>query len=64
MDYRKLNDLSNRDSYHLLRKDGYINSLRDTKVFSDLDARRSYLQIEGYRSDLKSPSFTSHIAID
>jgi hypothetical protein len=45
VDYRKLNEITVRDSYPLPRMDECIDSLGDAKIFTTLDCNSGYWQI-------------------
>lgn len=51
VDYRKLNALTNRDSYPILRLDECIGSLGKATIFSQLDANSGYLHLEIEKAD-------------
>ena len=46
IDFRKLNEVTDRDSYPLPRIDEIIDELSEAKIFSSLDATSGYYQIE------------------
>lgn len=52
-DYRKLNEVSRKDSYPLTRTDDTLNMLTSSKWFSTLDLKNSYCQVELYREDMR-----------
>ena len=60
MDYRKLNAVTVRDSYPLLRMDECIDSLGDATVFTKLDGNSGYWQVEIAEDDRDKTTFASH----
>ncbi|GFW76646.1 hypothetical protein TNCV_4943631 [Trichonephila clavipes] len=51
VDYRKLNDVTKKDSYPLLRIDDTLDTLSGHKWFSTLDLRSGYWQVEIHPED-------------
>jgi hypothetical protein len=60
IDYRKLNAVSENDSYALPRVDGCLDSLGDARNFSNLDANFDYRQIDVNEADREKTAFSSH----
>ena len=60
VDYRKLNAVTVRDSYPLLRMDECIDSLGDATVFTTLDCNNGYWQVEIAEKDRDKTTFASH----
>ena len=60
VDYRKLNDLTVKDSYPLPRIDECLDTLGHAKVFTTLDANSGYWQIPVTEEDRSKTTFTSH----
>ena len=58
MDYRKLNNLTLKDSYPLPRIDEYLDALRGSKWFSTLDLQSGYFQVEMDHADAEKTAFT------
>lgn len=56
--YRRLNASNTRDSNPIHRKDEYIESLGNGKVFSTLDANSGYWQMESDPRDRDKTAFT------
>ena len=46
VDYRKLNTVTQRDSYPLPRMDDFIDFLTDVTIFTTLDCNSGYWQFE------------------
>ena len=59
MDYRKLNNLTLKDSYPLPRIDESLDTLRGAKWFSTLDLQSGYFQVEMDPKDAKKTAFTT-----
>jgi hypothetical protein len=60
IDFRKLNELTVRDSYPLPRMSDCLDSLGDAKIFSTLDANSGYWHLEMAEADREKTTFTSH----
>ncbi len=60
VDYRKLNEMTVRDSYPLPRMDECIDSLGEAKVFSTLDAYAGYWQMPVKAKDRAKTAFVCH----
>jgi Reverse transcriptase (RNA-dependent DNA polymerase) len=58
---RKLDNLTERDLYHLPRLDEFIDSLGDAVVFSTLDANSGYWQVSMHPDDRDRTTFTCHV---
>ncbi|GFU04368.1 retrovirus-related Pol polyprotein from transposon 17.6 [Trichonephila clavipes] len=58
-DYRKLNDVTKKDSYPLPRIDDTLDTLSGHKWFSTLDLKRGYWQVEVHPEDREKTAFTS-----
>ncbi|GFX60862.1 retrovirus-related Pol polyprotein from transposon 17.6 [Trichonephila clavipes] len=59
VDYRKLNDVTKKDSYPLPRIDDTLDTLSGHKWFSTLDLKSGYWQVEIYPEDREKTAFTS-----
>jgi Reverse transcriptase (RNA-dependent DNA polymerase) len=60
VDYRKLNDVTENDSYELPRVDDCLDSLGGARLFTTLDANCGYWQIPVAPEDQEKTTFTSH----
>ncbi|XP_017464168.1 PREDICTED: RNA-directed DNA polymerase homolog, partial [Rhagoletis zephyria] len=58
VDYRKLNDVTKKDSYPLPRIDDTVDSLTGTKWFSILDLKSGYRQVEVCDEDKEKTAFS------
>jgi hypothetical protein len=61
VDYRKLNEITIRDSYPLHRMDDCLDNLGSATIFSILDANSGYWQLEVAEADRDKTSFISHM---
>ncbi|GFX24071.1 hypothetical protein TNCV_2435641 [Trichonephila clavipes] len=59
VDYRKLNDVTKKDSYPLPRIDDTLDTLSGHKWFSTLDLKGGYWQVEIHPEDREKTAFTS-----
>lgn len=59
VDYRRLNAVTVRESYPILRMDECIDSLVRAKLFSTLHANSGYRQIEMDKNDVEKTAFVS-----
>ncbi|GFU09780.1 retrovirus-related Pol polyprotein from transposon 17.6 [Trichonephila clavipes] len=59
VDYRKLNDVTKKDSYPLPRIDDTLDTLSGHKWFSTLDLKSGYCQVEIHPEDREKTAFTS-----
>ncbi|GFY26821.1 retrovirus-related Pol polyprotein from transposon 297 [Trichonephila clavipes] len=59
VDYRKLNDVTKKDSYPLPRIDDILDTLSGHKWFSTLDLKSGYWQVEIHPEDREKTAFTS-----
>ncbi|GFX74346.1 retrovirus-related Pol polyprotein from transposon 412 [Trichonephila clavipes] len=59
VDYRKLNDVTKKDSYPLPRIDDTLDTLSGHKWFSTLDLKSGYWQVEIHPKDREKTAFTS-----
>ncbi|GFW30211.1 hypothetical protein TNCV_3067631 [Trichonephila clavipes] len=59
VDYRKLNDVTKKDSYPLPRIDDTLDTLSGHKWFSTLDLKSGYWQVEINPEDREKTAFTS-----
>lgn len=60
VNYCKLNSVTKRDSYHILRMNDCIDSRREKTVFSTLDANSEQRQIEIEDDDKDKSAYSSH----
>ena len=60
VDYRKLNEMTIRDTYPLPRMDECIDSLGNARIFSTLDCNCGYWQIPLAAGDTDKTTFTCH----
>ena len=58
VDYRKLNDLTKKDSYPLPRIDSTLNELAGSTWFSTLDLKSGYWQVEVEEKDREKTAFS------
>ncbi|GFY12549.1 hypothetical protein TNCV_2447401 [Trichonephila clavipes] len=59
VDYRRLNDVTKKDSYPLPRIDDTLDTLAGNTWFSTLDLKSGYWQVELYTDDKEKTSFTT-----
>ena len=59
VDYRRLNDVTLKDSYPLPRIDDTFDALRGSKWFSTLDLASGYWQVEVHPNDTEMTAFTT-----
>ena len=59
VDYKKLNNLTLKDSYPLPRIDESLDALRGSKWFSALDLQSGYFQVEMDPADAEKTAFTT-----
>lgn len=57
VDYRKLNDVTVKDSYPLPRIDDTLDTLSGSKYFSTLDLKSGYWQVEVHPKDKEKTAF-------
>jgi Reverse transcriptase (RNA-dependent DNA polymerase) len=60
VDYRKLNAVTENDSYALPRVDDCLDSLGEARYFTALDANCGYWQIDVNETDREKTAFTCH----
>ena len=60
IDYRKLNAVTENDSYALPRVDDCLDSLGEARYFTTLDANCGYWQIDVNETDREKTAFTCH----
>ena len=58
VDYRKLNDVTKKDSYPLPRIDDTLDTLSGAKVFSTLNLQSGYWQVEVQEEDKEKTAFS------
>ncbi len=63
VDYCKLNDLTHKDAYPLLRIDDILESLRGAKYFYSIDLASGYWQIKVADKDREKTAFGSHLGL-
>ena len=59
IDYRQLNNITTKDSYHLPHPQDCLESLREAKWYSTLDLQSGYWQIEMDPEDREKTAFAS-----
>ena len=59
-DFRRLNDATRFDSYPLFRINEVISTLANAKLFSALDLKSGYWQIEMCAEDAEKTAFATH----
>ena len=63
VDYRKLNNVTKKDSYPLPRIDDMLESLADSKWFSSLDLRSGYWQVKLDPADKAKTAFSTGLGL-
>lgn len=58
VDYRRLNDVTRKDSYPLPRIDDTLDTLAESKIFSTLDLKSGYWQVGLDPADREKTAFT------
>ena len=59
VDYRKLNDVTRKDSYPLPRIDDSVEALSGARWFSTLDLKSGYWQVEMNEADKEKPTLST-----
>ncbi|GFX36758.1 hypothetical protein TNCV_4827081 [Trichonephila clavipes] len=59
VDYRRLNDVTKKDSYPLPRIDDTLDTLAGNTWFSTLDLKSGYWQVELHPDDKEKTAFTT-----
>lgn len=59
VDYRQLNNVTKKDSYPLPRIDDTLDTLAESKLFSTLDLKSGYWQVEMDPADKEKTAFTT-----
>ncbi|GBM06797.1 Retrovirus-related Pol polyprotein from transposon 297 [Araneus ventricosus] len=59
VDYRKLNEITKKDSYPLPRIDDTLDALNGSQWFTTLDLKRGYCQVEIQPEDREKTAFTT-----
>ncbi|GBL73575.1 Retrovirus-related Pol polyprotein from transposon 297 [Araneus ventricosus] len=59
VDYRKLNEITKKDSYHLPRIDDTLDALNGSQWFTTLDLKSGYWQVEVRPEDREKTAFTT-----
>ncbi|UYV77866.1 K02A2.6-like [Cordylochernes scorpioides] len=59
VDYRKLNDVTKKDSYPFPRIDATLDTLAGSQWFSTLDLKSGYWQVEMHPDDKEKTAFTT-----
>jgi len=63
VDYRRLNNITQKDAYPLPRMEDFLDSLGDAKVFISLDCTAAYVQVPISPADRETTAFTAHAGI-
>ena len=63
IDYRKLNDLTEKDAYPLPRVDDNLDALAGAKYFSTLDLASGYWQVEMNPADAEKTAFCTRYGL-
>jgi len=63
VDYRRLNNITNKDAYPLPRMEDCLDSLGDAKVITSLDCTVGYWQVPLRKEDREKTAFTTHCGI-
>ena len=63
VDYRKVNQITHKNSYPLPNISEILSSFKDAKVFSCLDLKSGYWQIEVEEKDREKTAFTCHAGL-
>ncbi|XP_071678359.1 uncharacterized protein [Lolium perenne] len=59
VDYRRLNDVTIKNKYHLPKIDDLFDQMNGAKVFSKIDLRTGYHQLKVRESDIPKTAFTT-----
>jgi hypothetical protein len=59
VDYRKLNDVTKKDGFSLLRIDDTLDTLAGAKWFSTLDLKSDYWQVDVQPEDMEKTTFST-----
>jgi hypothetical protein len=63
VDYRKLNDVTTKDSYPIPRIDDMLNKLAKAKIFTTLDLASGYYQVEMEEASKKYTAFSCDMGL-
>jgi len=63
IDYRKLNDITRKNSYPLPRIDDHLEALNGKKWYCTLDLASGYWQIKMNEADKEKTAFASHVGL-
>ncbi|KAK1660205.1 hypothetical protein QYE76_048364 [Lolium multiflorum] len=63
VDYRKLNDVTIKNKYHLPKIDDLFDQMNGAKVFSKIDLRTGYHQLKVRESDIPKTAFTTRYGL-
>lgn len=63
VDFRRLNELTVRDSFPLPRLDHTVDSLADATIFTTLNARAGFWQVPVYLPDIEKKRFTTRVVL-
>jgi len=61
--YRRLNNITKKDAYPLLRMEDCLDSLGDDQEFTSLDCTAGYWQVPLRKDDQEKTAFTTHCSI-
>jgi hypothetical protein len=59
IDYRKLNKVTKRDQYPMVRVDDLLDGLQSSKIFTTIDLYAGYHQVEVHEADCEKTAFVT-----